>query len=494
MIRDMMRTALAVCLGVAGTVAGTVAEATESGWSKEQQQHFGQSVADFAGSVGMLGFLYGMPLFEFAVAEGRQVKGIAKDNSAPHGMFGYFNNGRLSDHTTTWFGVPNPDVLYASAWVYLKGHPYVIYIPPMDGIWYSVQFQNYYSANEAYLSSRTIGHDGGYYLVTYQDWNQPLPPGILGHVKLSTPTTWILTRIEATRENEHKRHLDYERKFRLIDLETYLRNPAGAKDLPQTPQQDVPAVAEASYAIRDTVDYFRVVNHYLRQLDAPPGDAGLLALFDAAGFGPRVVFDPGKIAPQTVKGLEQAAREGFRFLDTMRARPLSGGIGGWGTAPHHIGTFGNDYVLRALCVFGGLGANIPEEAVYPNAYSDSEGRLLSGDFDYVIKFPKGQLPPAKAFWSITLMDSTTHFMVDNAIHRHHVGSNTPGLRYGSDGSLTIHVSAKRPRDPVLRANWLPSLPGMGIHLIMRIYEPTQEAIDGKYSPPPVVRVVDGAAP
>lgn len=464
------------------------ARAADPGWSAEQQQHFGRAATDLSRSVGMLGYLYGMPFFELAVAEMRQVKGIAKDNSAPHGMFGYFNGGRLSDHTTTWFGVPNPDVLYASAWLYLKDSPHVLYIPPMDGIWYSVQFQNYLTVDEAYLGSRTIGQKGGHYLVTYGDWTQPLPPGIQGHVRLSTPTTWILTRIEATRDNERERHERYERQFRLIDLATYLKDPARARQLPQTPQKGVPPIVEASYDTRETIDFFKVVNHHLRQNDAAKEDKGLMALFDAAGFGPSVVFDAQKLPRPMVAGLEQSIKDGFNFLHTMRARPMSGHSGGWSTAPRHLGTFGQDYVLRALAAFGGLGANIPEEAVYPNAYSDSEGRLLNGDHDYTITFPKGQTPPAQAFWSVTLMDSTTHFMVDNAIHRHHIGSNTQGLANNADGSLTIVVSATAPQDPVLRANWLPSLKGMGIHLIMRIYQPQPIAVEGKYVPPPVVRV------
>lgn len=473
---------LALCL-----LAG-LAQAADKGWSEEQQKHFGPSVTDFSRSIGMLGYLYGITFFEFAVAEMRQVKGIAKDNSAPHGMFGYFNGGRLSDHTTTWFGVPNPDVLYSSAWLYVKDNPYVIYIPPMDQVWYSVQFENYYTVDEAYLSSRTIGQQGGYYLITYKDWDKPLPPGILGHVKLSTPTTWILTRIEATRDNERERHEKYERKFRLIDLASYLKDPVNARSLPPTPQKNVPPLAEASYDIRESIDFFKVVNHHLRQIEAPKEDQGLMALFDAAGFGPNVVFDRQSLPKQTVVGLEQAVKEGFRFLDTMRARPMTGNTGGWGTAPRHMGLFGQDYVLRALCVFGGLGGNIPEEAVYPNAYSDSEGRILTGDHDYTITFPKGQTPPALAFWSVTLMDATSHFMVDNPIHRNHVGSNTQGLRYNPDGSLTIYVSATEPKDPIHQANWLPSRPDMAIHLIMRIYQPTQEAVEGKYTPPPVVRV------
>lgn len=484
MVNNRVKACLLLCLwAICG--AGSAAE---QNWSAEQQKLFGQSVTDFARSVGLVGYLYGITVFEFAVAEKRQVEGIAKDNSAPHGMFSYFNGGRLSDHTTTWFGVPNPDVLYSSAWVYLKGNPYVIYVPPMDHVWYSVQFENYFTVDEGYLSSRTIGQKGGYFLVTYGDWKEPLPPGIQGHVKLTTPTTWILTRIEATRDNERERHLKYERKFRLIPLDRYLQDPARARDFEPTPQQNVPPLVDASYDIRETAEFFRVVNHHLRQIEVPREEQALMALFDAAGFGPNVVFDPQKLPKQTLAGLEQAAREGFHFLDTMRARPIGGGGRGWGIAPKTIGTFGQDYVLRALCVFGGLGANIPAEAVYPNAYSDSEGRLLSGDHDYTITFPKGQTPPAEAFWSITLMDAATHFMVDNPIHRNHVGRHTKGLRYNPDGSLTIYVSSRQPKDPLQRANWLPSVPGIKLHLIMRIYQPTQEAVDGRYTPPPVVRV------
>lgn len=466
----------------------TAGAAAEDAWSKEQQAAFGQSVTDFARSAGLLGYLYGMPLFEFSVAELRQTRGIAKDNSAPHGQFGYFNGGHLSDHTTTWFAVPNPDVLYASAWLYLKGQPYVIHVPPMDDIWYSVQFENYFSVDEAYLSTRTIGQKGGDFLITDQEWQPPLPPGLAGHVRISTPRVWILTRIAATRDNEKERHLRYERRFQLLPLADYLKSPATAWDRPSPTQANLPTLPEADYAMRETLDFFRIVNHHLRQTDIPAADQGLMAMFDAAGFGPRVVFDPAKLTPQVRAGLEQAVKEGYRYVDTMRAAPMSNDGSGWSVAPRGLGTFGQNYIMRALSVYGGLGANIPEEAIYPNAYSDSQGRLLTGDHDYTITFPAGQTPPGIAFWSITLMDVKTRFMVDNPIHRNHVGSTTKGLQTNADGSLTIYLSAKEPKDPVHRANWLPSLPGIGIQLVMRIYQPTEAALAGAYKPPAVLRV------
>jgi len=468
-------------------LAAGAATAEESRWSQEQQKLFGQSITDFSRSVGMMGFIWGMPIFEFAVAEYRQTQGIATDNSSPHGLFGYFNGGKLSDETTTWFGAPNPDVLYASTWLYLKDHPYVVYVPPMDDIWYNLQFQNYFSVDEGYLSSRTIGQDGGYYLVTYKDWNHELPTGIKGQIVITTPTVWALTRIAATKDNEQQRHNDYELKFKFIPLDAYLENPTAAKDYVPVPQADIPAPIEAKYAMRGTLDFFRILNFHLRQIEVTD-EQGLMAMFDSAGFGPHVVFDPEKMPKQILAGLEQAAEDGLRYVDTMRSKPFITNGSGWSFAPASLGTYGKNYILRAISNYGGIGANIPAEAVYPSAFSDSEGRILSGDYDYSITFPKGQTPPGQAFWSISLMDATTRFMVANPIHRNNVGSTTKGLRYNPDGSLTVYISSREPKDPTHRANWLPSKAGVPLFLLMRIYQPTQEVLDGKYLPPPIVRI------
>jgi len=462
-------------------------------WSEEQQQLFGQSLTDFSRAAGTLGYLYGMPVFELAVLEYRQTNGLAKDNNAPHAVFGYFNGGRVSSHETTWITVANPNVLMASAWVYLKGHPYVIYVPPLDEIWYSVQFENAFGVNDAYLSSRTIGQQGGYYLVTDHAWQGALPAGIAGQVRVTTPTAWILTRIAATKADERERHLKYERHFKLIPLDRYLRDPSRAQDYVPVPPTDTPPPIAADTAMRDTVDFFRILNHHLRQLDIPVEEEGLMAMFDAAGFGPHVHFDAQKLPSQMLAGLAQAARDGFRYVDTMRAAPMKPDAGGWSWPPMNMGQFGRDYLLRAIAVYGGAGGNIPAESMYPNAFSDAEGRLLSGDHDYTITFPRDGMPPAQSFWSITLMDASTRFMIDNPIHRNFIGSTTDGLQYNADGSLTIFISALEPADPALRANWLPSAPGIRLQLVMRIYRPTPEALAGKYSAPPILRRPRGTA-
>ncbi len=439
----------------------------------------------WAHAIGVSGYVYGAPLVELSIAEYRQTQGVARDASAPHGLFAYLNGGRLSTDETSWFGAPNPDVLYASAWLNLEDRPTLLYVPPMDDVWYSVQFEDYFMNDVAYLSSRTIGQSGGFYLVVHGDWQAPLPAGVQGVVKLATPVTWVLTRIAASSENQAQRHEQYERRFKFMPLESYLADRKGAAKSRAQAQAGVPKPTPADERSRGSLDAFRLINHQLRANPTPAGEAGLMALFDQAGFGPSVVFDAGKLPTPMRAGLEQAARDGAALVDGLRSRPQLA-KNGWSFAPRHLGVYGTDYLLRALSAFGGIGANVPEEAVYPNAFADSDGVPLDGRSAYTIRFPKGALPPAKAFWSIAAYDLATRRLMRNPLGRFGLGSSS-GLVAADDGSVTISVSSREPRDPLQHANWLPVQP-LPFSLILRIYDPEPAALEGSYEPPAVVRV------
>ncbi len=104
-----------------------------------------------------------------------------------------------------------------------------------------------------------------------------------------------------------------------------------------------------------------------------------------------------------------------------------------------VGTYGYNYLARAAIAQGGLAANLPADAVYPKAQSDSDGQPLSGANRYVMHFDKGNLPPVDAFWSLTLYNATTYMLVPNAIDRYAIRDRTPGLTYNPDGSLDIYI-------------------------------------------------------
>jgi hypothetical protein len=157
---------------------------------------------------------------------------------------------------------------------------------------------------------------------------------------------------------------------------------------------------------------------------------------------------------------------------------------GWLISQSYIGNYGRNYLGRAGIARFALGANTAPETVYPSAASDSRGRALSGRHRYVLRFRRGQLPPANAFWSITMYDAAG-YLHPNAAHRYAIGDRTKGLRRGRDGSLTITISTSRPKGAA-GANWLPA-PGGRFRMLMRIYEPRRSALNGRWKPPPVER-------
>ena len=101
----------------------------------------------------------------------------------------------------------------------------------------------------------------------------------------------------------------------------------------------------------------------------------------------------------------------------------------------NVGQYGTNYLFRAVVAMIGLGANLPADAVYPHTTLDADGQPLSGEHRYQIVFPKGQLPPVNAFWSITMYNAK-QFFVDNPINRYAIGDRDK-LKPNADGSLTL---------------------------------------------------------
>jgi hypothetical protein len=153
-------------------------------------------------------------------------------------------------------------------------------------------------------------------------------------------------------------------------------------------------------------------------------------------------------------------------------------------ADSDIGDFGTDYLLRAKIAIVGIGANTPEEAVYPAALADSDGNLLNGANDYEMVFPAGDMPPAKYFWSLTMYDFDG-YLVANPIDRYSLGPSHPPLVEQPDGSIVVAISHDEPADPDV--NWLPS-PAGAFRLNMRLYGPDKRVLNGNWTPPKVVKV------
>jgi hypothetical protein len=219
----------------------------------------------------------------------------------------------------------------------------------------------------------------------------------------------------------------------------------------------------------------------------PRRDRPLLRRLKQVGVGPGLSPADQGLPADVLEALgEGVEAEAAELLNRTRVDVLRQalGNGGWLTLSSRIGAYGTDYLLRAQLALLGIGANTPAESVYPTALADSTGALLTGASRYRMVFRRGQLPPVRGFWSVTMYDSDG-FLVPNAAHRYSLGPTHPPLVRRGDGSIVIAIQRARPAEKDV--NWLPA-PAGGFRLSMRLYWPKPAVLRGVWQPPPLERV------
>ena len=194
-------------------------------------------------------------------------------------------------------------------------------------------------------------------------------------------------------------------------------------------------------------------------------------------------FDIEKVSPAVKKGLESAPAAAHQLME-WKLPTLARVVNHWSMNTDTMGVYGNYYLKRAIVTRLGLGANLPEDAVYPLNLGDENGRPLDGANKYVLHFENGGTPPVHAFWSVTLYDPDG-FQVGNSLNRFAVSSWMP-FKYNPDGSLDLYFQNESPGKD-REANWLPAPKG-GFNLTLRLYGPKSEALTGKWNPPPVTKL------
>ncbi len=217
----------------------------------------------------------------------------------------------------------------------------------------------------------------------------------------------------------------------------------------------------------------------------PPhaNDYPILFRLRAVGIEPGKPFDAAKLDPATISIINKAAKDTLEYMPVAMTKN-GDKVNGWNIGRENMGTYGTSYSQRANIALGGLGCNLPEDAVYPVSFVDGEGKPLSGANKYILHFEKGKLPPAGAFWSVTMYDNDG-FQVPNPINRYAIGDRDK-LTFNADGSLDIYVQVDSPSKDK-EANWLPA-PKDSFQPTMRIYSPRAEVLNGSWAPPPFKKV------
>jgi hypothetical protein len=333
--------------------------------------------------------------------------------------------------------------------------------------------------------SRTTGGKAQTYAITGPGWSGTLPPGVK-EVKSPTGMVWILGRIYSNGTPEdYKAVHALQDKFTVVPLSAYGRAytpPAAAVD----PKFDMKAAVRKQVNAMDIVTYFTRLAQLMKANPPTAQDAPMVARMARIGLVPGQDFDPSKLDFLDREVIRTVPKLALVDMGVLLKETKT--TNGWLYFAKGVGNFGTDYRLRGMANLLGPGWNRAPDAVYPLSQKDAKGDAYDGaKYKYVVRFEKGQLPPAEAFWSLTMYDDD-FFFVPNPLHRYDLAQRDK-LVANPDGSVDIYLQAASPGKD-REANWLPAPKGK-FKLVMRIYSPTStppSILDGSWTPPPVKRV------
>jgi hypothetical protein len=429
-------------------------------------------------------------VFAYPLVTMEMTRRVMTNVSQPQGMsgpMGSLTKARVypdaSFHDVT---APNADTLYTMAWLDVGTEPWAVTVPDSGGRYYLLPMLSGWTEVFEAPGTRTSGNGPQEYVITGPGWTGELPAG-LRELRSPTSLVWLLGRLSCSGTPE-----DYRAAHAMQDAMQVV--PLGAYGGPYTPPSAaIDPTVDMATPVRDQVNamdaraYYTLFAELLRTNPPTAADTPMVAALATIGIVPGQSLDWSAVDPAMQRALDDAiAPTQGRML--AHFADLGETSNGW-TFPLKTGSYGTDYLARATIAMLGLGANLPADAVYPTSPKDAEGNPYSGANTYVMHFDQGRMPPADAFWSMTMYDEH-YFFVDNPLDRYTVGSRTD-FRENADGSVDVHIQKDSPGKD-REANWLPAPAGPFV-LMLRLYMPSPtppSILDGTWTIPPVTKTTE----
>lgn len=433
------------------------------------------------------GFIYGLPLvMNYAVMNEYAVDPNSSQFKAPFNQIK--NLARVFTYKDTAVITPNSDTPYSFLWLDLRAEPMVISVPAIaKNRYYSIMLADSHTYNYGYIGSRATGSNAGHYMIVGPDWTGEKPGGIDKVFRSATPFSLAAYRTQVFNAADLPNIEKIQAQYKAQPLSAFLDQPAS----PAAPQVDFPPATSAGIK----ANFWSYLNAALQYIPDTDEDQAIRARLARMGVGPGKAFDLKDLPLDH----QQAIAEAMRAGDDKEATFLASGmtdINGWqvGSLPGDRAHYNGDWVKRAATAKAGLYGNDAAEAMYPLTRVDGTGKTLDGSkHNYTLTFPAGQLPPVNAFWSVTMYDGKTQYLIENPVNRYLINSPmVPDMKKNADGSLTLYIQKDSPGKDK-EANWLPA-PNDEIYLVMRLYwpKPATEnpsilpAGKGTWQPPGVV--------
>lgn len=441
---------------------------------------------DDAARIAEEAYIFGYPLVTTYMTR-KVMTNVARPEGVRAPVNQFANVREYPTAAFTGITAPNADTLYSEGWLDLGPEPIVVSWPDMGDRYYLFPMLDGWTNVIASPGTRTTGGRAQAYVITGPRYKGPTPAGL---PRISSPTDllWVHGRTYCTGTPE-----DYKKVHALQDQYRLVPLSAWGKGDYKAPAGRVDSSIDMKTAVRDQVDrlssadYFALLAELMETNGPVAADAPAMAQFARLGLVPGKPFEFASLSPAIQRAMTNARDAG---LKRIMAQDKGGGLAlenGW-VVMLKAGVYGTDYVQRAFVTAVGLGANRPEDAVYPFTQNDVQGPKLNGKNRYVIRFEQGAFPPARGFWSLTMYDDKW-FFVANPLNRYTL-SHRNELKRNGDGSTELYLQADSPGTG-RESNWLPTPRGDFI-LMFRLYMPAEapsfSILDGTWKPPAVLKV------
>jgi hypothetical protein len=409
--------------------------------------------------------IYGLPsVYQYAQMV---VQAVDTSSRTYTGFDAWYHQRDVATPEFDVFKTPNVDTLYSNAWLDLTEGPAVIRIPPIRSRYYTLHFLDAYS-NATNLSSRTVGEQGGEFLVTPPTWEGSVEAGVT-RFRVASPYMWILMRILVRGSAD-----DVEEVRALQDaVEIEPTTAVGGSEFVAVS----PEAAESDWR-----SFFGALDFSLRANGHPVHEDAYVYRFRSIGVGGPRPLDVDALDDATVRGLQAGFAEAMELIRSARTE-FADPVGDTGWTSGSAGEDGFNYLRRAIRNFIGTGGNVIAEKVFFATHTTGSGEALDASrTSYTVRLDPR--PPVDGHWSLTIYPTATGLLHPNELGRYAIAATTPGLEYEADGSLTVLIQHER---PAAAANWLPAPPGE-FYLDLRTWEPGADIRNGTWRPGPVTPV------
>lgn len=392
------------------------------------------------------------------------------------------NLSRVYTHEDRAVQTPNSDTPYSWLGLDLRAEPFVLTVPKIEKQrYFSIQLIDLYTHNFAYIGSRATGNDGGKYLIAGPNWKGKLPKGIDKVIRAETDIVIAIYRTQLFRPDDMKNVKAIQAQYKAQPLSAFLGQPA-----PKAASKIEFIKPLTRDELTKSPKIFQQINFVLQFCPVDPSEKTLMARFAKIDIGAGKTFDMSSFSPDIQAAIGQGIADAWADFEKLKKRAATGEVGSgevFGTRAH----LKNNYLYRMAGAVLGIWGNSAQEAIYPTYLVDADGQKLDGSHRYTIRFAKDQLPPVNSFWSLTMYELPASLLVSNPLDRYLLNSPMlPNFVRDADGGITLYIQHESPgkdKEP----NWLPAPKG-AFSVVMRLYWPKTEALDGSWKLPSLKRV------